>query len=156
MTDKDWGARLATALTPLPDGGGGIAVVMATAGIPPAMALLSSGDVWVAEGTVRVGLFGSSSAAARLGGAFSLMVPSGTVALRVEVVEATAEAVDHMALVSGRLADIRPTAEPPWIAEMTFRPSHPGAAAIPGHVAYWAEVRAWLRGETGPPTPPFT
>ena len=150
----DWLARVHEVLQPLPTEAGGVAVVLATAGPPPALALLSSGDVLVDDGEVHVGVFGTSSAVTRLGGAFSLLVPAGSVVLRVEVAEARATTEGELAHIRGSLTDIRPTSEPPWVTELRFRPSHPGVAAVPDHLAYWTEVRAWLAGEGPPPTPP--
>lgn len=151
----EWRTRLVEVLDPLPTPEGGITVVMATAGRPPAMAMLSSGDVHVSGDRVRVGVFGSSSTASRLDGAFSLLVPAGTVALRVEVVDAEATRHGDMALIEGQLHDVRPTSEPPWVGEMRFRPANVRAAAIPEHLSYWGDVRAWLAGERDePPMPP--
>lgn len=152
----DWNARLQEILEPLPTENGGIAIVLATAGTPPAMAMLSSGDVLVSDGWVRVGVYGSSSTVSRLGGSFTLLVPARTAALRVEAVEASATPAGELALLEGRLHDVRPTREPPWITEMRFRASSPSAPGVPGHLRYWTAVRDWLSGSGPTPTPPPT
>lgn len=144
--------RAVAALAPLPTSHGGAVVVMATAFTPPALAVLASGDVHVGPERVRVGVFADSSAATRLGGAFSLLVPDGQVCLRIEAVDATARTHGDLALVEGRLHDIRPTAEPPWVVDLRFRPGLAATDAVSTHVDYWADVRAWLAGER--PTPP--
>lgn len=146
--------RLTSALAPLPDASGGISIVLATAGAPPALALLSTGDVLVSDGRVRVGLWATSSAVTRLGGAFSLLVPAGEVALRVEVGDARGQRYDHVAMIEGRLGDIRPTAEPPWVPVMRFIADDPADPRIAGHLEYWVAVRRWLAGEGEPPEPP--
>lgn len=143
--------RLAAALDPLPDASGGSAIVFATAGTPPALALLSTGDVLIVEDVVRVGLWATSSAVTRLGGAFSLLVPTGDVALRVEVGDARAQGHGHVAMIEGRLDEIRPTAEPPWIPVMRFETEDRTDPRVPGHLEYWAAVRRWLAGEADPP-----
>lgn len=150
----EWLPRVRDVLAPLPTEAGGIAVVLATAGVPPALALLSSGDVLISEEEVHVGVFGSSAVVTRLGDAFSLLVPAGEVLLRLEVAEARVTTEGELAHIQGPLSDIRPTSEPPWVTELAFRPHHVGAAAVPTHVTYWAGVRAWLAGDASPPTPP--
>lgn len=156
MTDDGERMRLVRALEPLPTAAGGVAIVMATAGVPPAMALLSTGDVRVDDDRVSVVTYRGSSVSQRLGGSFTLMVPASDVALRVEVVDAVVRSEGNVELVEGRLVGIRPTAEPPWLLEMSFRPERSDNPSIAGFVDYWALVRAWLeRGGTGtpPPTP---
>lgn len=150
-----WRDRAQAILAPLPDRDGGIVVIMATAASPPALAVLSSGDVLITDNRVRVGVFATSSSATRLDGGFSLLVPAGAACLRVEAVEATAETHGGLALVEGRLHDVRPTSEPPWVVDMAFRPGQSATAAIHDHVRYWADVRQWLLGErSSPPTVP--
>jgi len=141
------------ALAPLPTSAGGIVVVLATAGPPPAIAMLSSGDVHLDGETVRVAVHAGSSAGGRLGGAFTLLVPDGGRALRVEAVEATARVIGELALLEGRLARIRPTAEPPWTFDLSFHPE--SLAGVDRFVAYWAGVREWLADpDRDPPTAP--
>lgn len=142
-------AALDRALGPLPTVDGGIVVVLATAGAPPAMAMLSSGDVCVIGTTVRVALHGSSSAGRHLGGAFTLLVPAPGRALRAEVVEATARTAGRLLLLEGRLDAIRPTAEPPWTFGMSFGPT--GSGDVQRFVTYWRDVRAWLADPVQPP-----
>ncbi|MGH8874670.1 MAG: hypothetical protein ACRDVM_05385, partial [Acidimicrobiia bacterium] len=138
---------------PLPTAEGGIVVVLATAGPPPALAMLSSGDVAVDGDRVRVATYGGSSAAARLGGSFSLLVPGKDLALRVEVVEAHSRPAGKLAIIEGRIEAIRPTAEPPWTMELRFRPNP--AARVDGFLSYWQAVRTWLAsGADGEPPPP--
>ena len=152
--DADRQDRLQDALEPLPTREGGITVVLATAGVPPALAMLSSGDVLVADGSVRAGVWASSSVVSRLGGAFSLLVPAGDVALRVEAVDAQAVVSGDVARIGGRLSDVRPTAEPPWTAYLRFGPGDPSDDRIDSHLSYWASVRSWLRDEGPPPVVP--
>lgn len=153
MEDK-WHDRLQRALQPLPTRQGGITVLLATSGTPPALAMLSSGDVLVDGDVVRAGLWATSSAISRLGGAFSLLVPAGEVALRVEAVDANATVAGDVAMIEGRLADVRPTAEPPWVASLRFTPSDPSDGRIGTHLKYWSAVRAWLSGDGPPPEAP--
>jgi hypothetical protein len=153
MIDDHLRSALKTALEPLPGLHGGTAVVLATAGTPPALALLSTGDVHVEGDTVRVVTYRGSSAARRLGGSFSLLVPAGETAFRVEAIEAAARSKGTVELIEGRLAGVRPTAEPPWLLDMSFRPA-PGAdeAAALRFIDYWTDVRSWLEGgATGSP-----
>ena len=121
MSGDELLAEVRRALAPLPEAEGGIAVVLATSGVPPAVALLSSGDVDVSATAVRAVTYGGSSAATRLGTAFTLLVPAGEVAYRVEVDGATSRPAGRLALIEGRLAAIRPTAEPPWMLDLRFR-----------------------------------
>ncbi|MGH9167394.1 MAG: hypothetical protein ACRD02_06130 [Acidimicrobiia bacterium] len=147
-------ARLDEALEPLPTAEGGIVVVLATAGPPPALAMLSSGDVYVEGDTVRVATYQGSSASNRLGGSFSLLVPAGEEALRVEVEDAGSRPAGKLALIEGRIREIRPTAEPPWVMELRFRPAGEGAG-VEGFLSYWRAVRSWLAtGATGEPSVP--
>jgi len=146
-------AAVQAALEPLPTADGGIAIVLATAGTPPAIAVLSSGDVRLVGSTVRVVLHGDSSAGARLGGAFSLLVPDTGRALRVEAVDATVRAVGAVQLIEGRLAGIRPTAEPPWTLAMTFGPVQAGSGDVGRFVSYWQGVREWLAEPEQEPPP---
>lgn len=147
--------RVRRALEPLPTEEGGIAIVLATAGVPPALALLSSGDVLVSEeGSVRAALYGGTSAAQRLGGSFTILVPVGGGAARVEVVEASARSIGSLAVLEGVCADVRPTTEPPWALRMSFGPI--GSRGIHEHVAYWRDVRNWLAdgAASDAPAPP--
>jgi hypothetical protein len=149
-------AEVRRALVPLPGDDGGVAVVLATSGIPPAVALLSSGDVDVTGTAVRAVTYGGSSAAQRLGGAFTLVVPADEVAYRVEVDGATSRTVGRLAVIEGSLAAIRPTAEPPWLLDLRFhrRPGSPAGDAA-RFVAYWSAVRGWLAaGAIGEPPEP--
>lgn len=142
-------------LRPLPAAEGGLIVVLATAGKPPALAMLSSGDVLIGEdNNVLVGLHEGSSAAGRLGGAFSILVPSVNRGLRVEVTNATARTVGHVVLLEGRAAGVRHTSEPPWAITMRFSPQR--SEGVADHVRYWSDMRAWLEAgaKTQPPMPP--
>lgn len=156
MTDDGHIDPVRRALDPLPGVDGGVAVVLATSGVPPAIALLSSGDVDVDGTTVRAVTYGASSAANRLGGAFTLVVAAGEVTYRVEATQATVRHAGNLALLEGTLGEVRPTAEPPWLLELAFRRD---PAADPqraeGFVAYWSAVRRWLRsGAAGDPPEP--
>ena len=59
---------LVAALDPLPTTAGGASIVLATAGPPPTITPLSTGDVVVDNDTVRLAVFASNSAAKQLGG----------------------------------------------------------------------------------------
>jgi hypothetical protein len=143
---------LQAALEPLPDATGGVAIVLATSADPPALAVLSTGDVLIQDDVVRVGVHASSSTVRHLGGSFTLLVPLGEMAVRVEAVVVRSQVQGDLALIEGRLSALRPTAEPPWLLEMTFRPAIPDLPQTSAHVAYWQSVRLWLAGEL--PTPP--
>lgn len=153
--DSELRGDVARALAAAPTRDGGRVVVMATAAVPPALTVLSTADVWTDGETVRVALHGGTAAAERLGGAFALLVPDDARALRVEVVDATAQARGPLVLIEGRLAAIRPTAEPPWGIELRFVAA-PGAP-VAGFLRYWEAVRTWLAaGATGQaPTPEY-
>ena len=155
MTADELISETREALDRLPDTGGGIALALATSSTPPAMAMLSTGDVHWAGDRLRVGIYASSSVIPRLGGAFTLLVPLRDRACRIEVVEATARVAGPIAMLEGRVGDVRPTAEPPWLVEMRFRPEPAGDPRLQGFVDYWAGVRSWLSGETDEaPQPP--
>lgn len=129
-------------------------IVLATSGMPPALAVLSTGDVWLDRGTVLVALHSGSAAAERLGGAFSVLVPTTTRALRLEVVEATAHGRGSLVVLNGRLSEIRPTGEPPWLLEMRF--AAPDQTEVDAFVRYWHAVRGWLQAgavDAAPPVP---
>lgn len=144
--------RLGVALRSMPTEQGGPALVLATAGVPPAMALLSTGDVHLSGDVFRVAVHGGSSVVTRLEGSFTVLVPGADEALRVEVVDATARKTGDLAVLEGRLADVRPTSEPPWVLQMSFRPAGPGG--VQRHLEYWRSVRSWLAsGATGEPPP---
>ena len=152
---EDLRTRVATVLSQLPTESGGLAVVLATAGSPPAMALLSSGDVYIEDNDIRVGIYASSSAVTRLGPAFTLLVPMGEIAARIEATDARSKVQPPLAMLEGTISSIRPTTEPPWILKMRFSPEPPDDRSIPDFLEYWAGVRAWLSGESSePPRPP--
>ncbi len=106
----------------------------------------------MSAGHVRVGVHGSSSAADRFDGSFTLLVPIGDIAVRVEVSEATMTATPPLVKFEGPIDSMRPTAEPPWQVEMTFIPKPRDHPSIPDHVEYWKQVKAWLASES--PAPP--
>lgn len=143
--------RVEQALSALPGQSGGIAIILATSGVPPAIALLSTGDVHIEDGVVRIGIHGSSSVVHRLGGAFTLLIPLGDTAARVEVSNANATRVDPLALIEGSISSIRPTAEPPWALEIRFSPAPPNHPAIADYMDYWAKVKGWLKGDIAEP-----
>jgi hypothetical protein len=156
VTDRDLLKAVADAVAELPDRDGGTAIVLAAGGSPPAFALLSSGDVLLRDDVVRLGIHATSSAVARVSESFSLLVPLGVRAARLEVGDVTVARGEHLALVAGRVTEVRPTAEPPWTLEMSFRAEPPDDERIDGYVEYWQGVRSWLAG-TGPePSLPFT
>lgn len=147
--------RVVEALAQLPQRSGGLAIVLATSGSPPAMALLSTGDVHIAEGVARVGIHGSSSTVERLGGAFTLMIPLADSAARVEVTDARTTRFPPLAMIEGSVESVRPTSEPPWVLEMRFSPQPVDHSAIPLYLDYWRQVKGWLAGEiSSPPSIP--
>lgn len=148
-------AAVAEALSKQPQDDGGGALVLATGSGPPAVALLSTGDVLLDGDKIRVGIHATSSAVARLGGSFTLVVPLKRVVARVEVIDAAASIHGDLAKIEGTIASIRPTAEPPWVMKMTFEPMPATDRRVPLYLEYWRSVRAWLSGESPvPPTPP--
>lgn len=151
MKEPDLIADVKETLKRLPDESGGVAVVLATAGSPPAVALLSTGDVHIAETTVRVGIHGSSSVVERLDGGFTLLVPLRKAAARVEVINASARLLPPLAMIEGTVHSVRPTSEPPWVLEMTFSPEPFDHPAIPRYLEYWSHVKRWLMGEIANP-----
>lgn len=136
------------ALQPLPTEEGGIIVILATAGSPPAIAMLSSGDVLVTDDRVRAALYSGTAAERRLGDAFTLLVPTRDRAVRLEVTEASARISDRHVILEGRLSGARPTAEPPWGIDMRFFPV--GDHGVTEFISYWNGTRRWLEdGATG-------
>ena len=149
MRDEDLAEAL-RALEPMPTAEGGTIVVLATAGVPPAVAMLSTADVFVDGRTVRAALYAGSAVGERLGGAFTVLVPTAERALRLEAVDAAAEERGNLLLVQGRLEAVRPTSEPPWVPLMRFAPM--GPEGVEGALEYWRRVRSWLSsGAEGEP-----
>lgn len=155
MTDAALTLSVTRALAPLPDAQGGLAILLATDASPPALAVLSSGDVFLDEDVIRVGIHASSSAVERLNGGFSLLIPLEEFAVRLEAVKATASVGRRLAMIEGRVETLRPTAEPPWMLEMRFQASPPDDDRIEGYVDYWRRVRSWMSGHSSEPDLPF-
>jgi hypothetical protein len=151
MSDQEIRAAVAAALATLPDETGGIAIVLATSGTPPAMALLSTGDVHLDGAEIRIGIHASSSAVARLGGSFTLLVPLGLTSVRIEADDPRVTVADPLARITGNVVSMKPTAEPPWTLEMRFRAQPPDDASIPRYVSYWRDVKSWLSSDRGEP-----
>jgi len=146
---------VAEALSQEPTEEGGIALVLATASSPPAIAVLSTGDVHLEGDRVKIGIHASSSAVSRLGGAFSLVVPLNRAVARVEAASATATPAGDLALIEGTIVSIRPTSEPPWVMDLSFRPMTESDSRVPLYLEYWRSVRSWLSGDSpDPPRPP--
>jgi hypothetical protein len=145
---------LRTAVEPLPTSTGGIAIVLATVGPPPAISLLSSGDVALDGDMLRLAVYAGSSTVARLGGSCTLLVPSGGGALRVELLRADARPAGPLAVIEGRISSVRPSHEPPWSLRLDFLPIK--SQGRDTFLEYWRQVRAWLmegaRGD-GPAAP---
>lgn len=152
MTGSGLLRAVAEALAKEPNEGGGTALVLATAFSPPAIALLSTGDVLLIGDRVKIGIHASSSAVSRLGGAFSLVVPLKRAVARVEVINASATPSGDLALIEGRIESIRPTAEPPWVMEMSFQPVPKTDPRIQPYLEYWRSVQLWL-SEGSPEAP---
>jgi len=148
---------LLSAVAPLPNTAGGTAIVLATANPPPAMTLLSSGDILVDGDTVRLAVFADNSVVSQLGGSCTLLVPTGGGALRVSLQPAVAQRAGPLAIIEGEIVSLRPSNEPPWSLRLDFVPAEErGREAF---VDYWTRVRSWLeQGAPGegpqPPTPP--
>jgi hypothetical protein len=144
------------AVAPLPTTNGGIAIVLATAGPPPAIVPLSTGDIAVEGDMVRLALFADSSAVRRLGGSCTILVPTEKGALRVYLQPAVARKTGPLAVIEGNIVAVRPSAEPPWSLRLDFRPTaEEGREAF---VEYWTRVRSWLerRALDEAPQPPAT
>lgn len=155
MIDPSVQQAVTAVLSDLPGPSGGPALLLATGGTPPAIALLSTGDVFLDRDRLKAGVYASSSTVARLGGSFSVLVPLGTYAARIEAIEAHAVVGDNLAVIEGRVASIRPTVEPPWVLEMRFRPEPLDDFRVTPFINYWRGVRAWLSGRSAePPLPP--
>lgn len=137
-------AEVEAAIAPLPTIEGGSMLVLATAGVPPAIAVLSTGDVAVVEGELRIAVHGGSSAATRLGGACTLLVPAGDEAYRVEAEPAEARRAGELTVIRGHIVSVRPTAEPPWVMRASFHRQSPEDDAAASYVAFWSSVREWL------------
>ena len=148
---------LLSAVAPLPNTAGGTAIVLATANSPPAMTLLSSGDILVDGDTVRLAVFADNSVVSQLGGSCTLLVPTGGGALRVSLQPAVARRAGPLAIIEGEIVSLRPSTEPPWSLRLDFVPAEErGREAF---VDYWTRVRSWLeQGAPGegpkPPIPP--
>lgn len=143
------------AVNPLPTLDGGTAIVLATAGSPPAIILLSTGDVVVDDDKVRLAVFADNSAVRQLGGSCTLLVPTGRGALRVYLELAAARRAGPLAVIEGDIVSLRPSSEPPWALRLDFQPTEEeGRDAF---VEYWRQVRSWLEhGAPGEgPEPPM-
>ena len=139
---------------PLPTVAGGAAIVVATAGPPPAITLLSSGDVLVDGDKIRLAVFADNSIVKHLGGSCTLLVPTHHGALRASLQPAVARPAGPLAVIEGDITSLRPTVEPPWSLRLDFRSTaEQGGDAF---VDYWTRVRSWLeRGAPGEgPHPP--
>ena len=154
MADADVLRKVEAGLETLPSRAGGSALIVASASSPPALAVLSTGDVFLEGTSIRIALHGGSSASRRLEGACSLLVPVRSGLLRVEVAPAQARRAGPVDVIEGTVVNIRPTAEPPWIPTMAFSPAPSGDVAPT--LEYWRSMREWLRGGAGGegPTPP--
>lgn len=142
------------AVAPLPTTNGGIAIVLATAGPPPAIVPLSTGDIAVEGDMVRLALFADNSAVRRLGGSCTILVPTEKGPLRVSLQPAVVRETGPLALIEGNIVSIRPSSEPPWALRLDFRPTaEEGREAF---VEYWTRVRSWLerRALDQAPQPP--
>jgi hypothetical protein len=142
------------AVAPLPTTDGGIAIVLASAGPPPAITPLSTGDI-VADGDiVRLALFADNSAVRQLGGSCTILVPTEQGPLRVSLQPAVAREAVPLAVIEGHIVSMRLSHEPPWSLRLDFLPAEEeGREAF---VEYWMRVRSWLeQGAQGEgPQPP--
>lgn len=154
MADAELLSKVEQALEALPSTSGGKAIVIASAGSPPALAVLSTGDVFLDGDSIRVALHGGSSVSRRLGGGCSLLVPVRSGLMRVEVEPAASREAGPVDVIEGTVVEVRPTAEPPWVPTMSFFPA-PGGDVAPT-LEYWRAMREWLGGgaEGDGPEPP--
>lgn len=138
---------LLAAVNPLPTLDGGTAIVLATASSPPAITLLSTGDVVVDNDKVRLAVFATNSAIDQLGGSCTLLVPTDRSVLRVYLQPASVRRTGLLAVIEGSIVSLRPSSEPPWSLRLDFEPAQEqGRDAF---VEYWRQVRSWL--EQGAP-----
>lgn len=149
---------LRAALAVEPTAAGGPAIALASAGPPPAFALLATGAVALGQDlTLRIALQRGASAAAHLGGSCSLLVADDRGgALRVAVAPARVRDAGPIALIEGPVASIRPSHEPPWSLVLRFDVDAGAGAAAAPHLVYWRAVAAWLTAGAsgdGPPLP---
>lgn len=129
--------------------------MLATAGPPPTITPLSTGDIAITGDTVWLALFANNSAVKWLGGSCTILVPTEQGPLRVSLQPAVAHEAGPLAVIEGDIVSLRFSAEPPWSLRLDFKPvAEEGREA---YVRYWTEVRAWLEqgapGE-GPDLPP--
>lgn len=146
---------LAAAVEPLPTEEGGIALVLCTVGPPPAIALLSTGSVWLEDDWIRIGVMAGSSAVTRLGERAVLVVPWRGTVLRALVAPATWRPAGPVSVIEGPIASIEPSKELPWVLQMNFVPS--GSPGSKEFLAYWKQLRDWLNtgGTDEGPDPPI-
>ena len=135
------------ALAPLPTTDGGTAIVLATAGPPPAIAPLSTGDISVDGGMIRLALFADNSAVRWLGGSCTILVPTEQGPLRVSLQPAVAREAGPLAVIEGDIVSMRPSHEPPWSLRLDFLAAEEEGREV--FVEYWTRVRSWL--EQGAP-----
>ena len=133
---------LLAALRPLPTVAGGTAIVLATAGPPPTITPLSTGDVVVNGDTMRIAVFADNSAVEHLGGSCTLLVPTDGGPLRVSLQPALTREAGPLAVIEGDIVSIRPSHEPPWSLRLDFLPA--GEEGQEAFVDYWTRVRSWL------------
>jgi hypothetical protein len=153
MADADLLRKVEEGLETLPSRAGGSALIVASASSPPALAVLSTGDVFLEGTSIRIALHGGSSVAQRLEGSCSLLVPVRSGLLRVEVQPAEARQAGPVDVIEGTVVNIRPTAEPPWIPTLAFSPAPSGD--VEPTLEYWRSMRRWLsEGADGDGPPP--
>jgi hypothetical protein len=142
------------AVAPLPTTDGGTVIVLATAGPPPAIVPLSTGDISVDGDMVRLALFADTSAVRWLGGSCTILVPTEQGPLRVSLQPAVAREAGPLAVIEGDIVSMRPSHEPPWSLRLDFLPA--GEKGREAFVEYWTRVRSWLeQGAPGAgPQPP--
>ncbi|MCA1730068.1 MAG: hypothetical protein LC751_11895 [Actinobacteria bacterium] len=145
---------LITALDHLPTAAGGASIILATAGPPPTITPLSTGDVAVDGDKIRLAIFAGNSAVEHLGGSCTLLVPTHQGPLRVALQPAVAREAGPLAVIEGDVVSMRPSHEPPWSLRLDFLPA--GEEGREAFVEYWRRVRSWLeQGAPGEgPQPP--
>jgi hypothetical protein len=146
--------ELAEILATLPTREGGAVILLATGGSPPALSMLSTGDVYIGADAARVAVHSSSAAARHAQHGCSLLVPGLTTAYRVEMSSVQAREAGDLVVLEGPVTRVRPTAEPPWRMAMQFAPD--GTGDPEPFVVFWRAVRSWLEnGAHGAaPAPP--
>lgn len=145
---------LREALEPLPGPEGGGVVVAVVDSSPPAMAMLATGSVYMAEGAMRFVVDAGSSVATADAGSATLLAASDRGVLLVSIEPLHTETYGEVAVVGGPIVAVRPPVELPWSLQLSFVPS--GEGEVEPYLEYWRACRAWLADPSSgaPPSRP--